>query len=90
MYGVFSYIMYTKTIDDMKTQKIDNDQNNIWVHCPHCEACEEQSIDEQRHHLQSYDIVKWIDVDNDKPEISIMKCHVCGNEFELIWNYQMS
>ncbi len=68
------------------TQTIDNDDNNIYVECPHCENCEEHPIDEQRHHIQTFDVVKWLEEENNI-EVSLMKCHVCKKEFKMLWEY---
>lgn len=72
----------------MKEQKIIDD-NDGYVHigCPHCEHMEGHPVDEQRHHIQTFDILKWEDDVDDEPEVSIMKCHVCKGEFKLIWEY---
>lgn len=49
----------------MKTINIENDENEIHVVCPHCENCESHPIDEQRHHLQNFDLVAWLEDVND-------------------------
>ena len=73
----------------METINIENDAKDIHVSCPHCGHCESHPTDEQRHHIQTFDIVEWLDDVNDI-EQSKMKCHVCKNEFQINWNYDNS
>ncbi len=67
------------------TQTIDNDDNDIFVNCPHCEHWEQHPIDEQRHHIKTFDL-KWLDEENNI-EVSLMKCHVCKQDFKMYWKY---
>lgn len=64
-----------------------SEEDNIEVNCPHCEHWEQQPTDQQRHHLQSFDILDWLEEENDV-EQSHMKCHVCKEEFVLSWDYE--
>ncbi len=67
------------------TQTIDNDEHDIFVNCPHCDHCEQHPIDEQRHHIQTFDL-EWLDEENNI-EVSLMKCHVCKQDFKMYWKY---
>lgn len=57
---------------------------DVYVECPNCGHCEQHPVDEQRHHIQTFDIVEWV---KETPEVSVMKCHPCKEEFRLIWDY---
>jgi len=70
----------------VKTQNIDNNDDYIFVTCPNCEQCEQHQVDEQRHHLQSFDIVEWLEEEKGV-EVSLMNCHVCKTDFKLTWKY---
>lgn len=61
--------------------------DEVFVPCPHCEAGEEHPRDEQRHHLQTFDIIKWLPDREGENEVSIMQCHNCNNVFEIEWDY---
>lgn len=56
--------------------------DSVSISCPKCENWEEQSVDEQRHHLQSFSILDW------KEEVSDMRCEYCKQEFKLNWIYR--
>jgi len=77
----------------MKEIRIENIQDNIQVTCPHCNNWEQQSSDQQRNHLQTFDIVDWLDDlikhknDSNGVERSHMKCLECGKEFVSLWDY---
>ena len=66
---------------------IDNDDRDVHIACPHCEHCESHPVDEQRHHIQTFDL-EWLEDEGEWVEVSKMKCHVCKEEFELTWNYR--
>ena len=66
----------------MKTTTIEHDKKEIHVTCPYCNNCESHSIDEQRHHLQYFEILNWKNNDT-----SVMKCCTCDNMFNQIWKY---
>ena len=40
--------------------------------CPKCKNCEGHPVDEQRHHLQSFEIIKWLD-EKDFRDVSYKK-----------------
>jgi DNA-directed RNA polymerase subunit RPC12/RpoP len=72
----------------METTTITNDSNDVHIQCPHCKNCESHPIDEQRNHIQSFEILEWNEVKSeDEPEISVMRCIPCKTEFKLIWKY---
>lgn len=68
---------------------------DVYIECPHCGHSESHPADEQRSHIQTFDILEWPDpftysrkwVNECYIEESKMKCHVCKNEFTLIWDY---
>jgi len=72
----------------MKTTKIVVDKRDVHVQCPHCNHGESHTIDEQRHHIQTFDIKTWLPDRENFNEFSIMVCHVCTNEFSLEWDYE--
>ena len=63
---------------------IENDAREVVITCPHCEHCESLPIDEQRHHLQTIELMEWRATEE---ELSLMKCLQCEGYFELTWNY---
>ncbi len=71
----------------MKTINIENDADNIYVKCPHCEMTEQQPIDQQRHHLQVFVLKIWLEDHDSGFEQSVMECCSCKNEFKLTWDY---
>jgi hypothetical protein len=73
----------------MKNIKIEvsKDFTDVFVTCPHCDNCEQHPIDEQRHHLQTFDIIEWEEDKEDSNEFSIMSCCTCKKEFRLEWDY---
>lgn len=66
---------------------IDNNKTDVFVECPHCKHTEQHPTDEQRHHLQTFNIVMWKPDEEDKNEVSIMECIPCKEFFELEWKY---
>jgi hypothetical protein len=62
--------------------------HDIFVACPHCNNSEEQSGDEQRHHLQVFEITEWREDVEGQNELSEMRCCCCGGEFLLEWDYE--
>lgn len=62
--------------------KVENDI--VTVACPNCGMWEEIHVDEQRHHLQSFDIVSWA---SENPDVSITECGNCNTRFSLTWIY---
>lgn len=74
----------------MKQTIIENDGNDIFVTCPHCDNCEQHNIDAQRWHLQSFEVTAVIDTDNipdESVDYSIALCHNCNNTIKIIWDY---
>lgn len=67
----------------LKRINIENDENDIFIECPHCQMTEQQPIDQQRHHLQSFGIDKW------RLKRSVTQCNNCGNIFVLVWDYKV-
>lgn len=67
--------------------KISCDEDDVYVECPHCNHCESHPIDEQRHHLQTFKILDWLEDVDGQNEYSLMKCGHCNKEFELDWDY---
>jgi DNA-directed RNA polymerase subunit RPC12/RpoP len=67
---------------------IDNDSSDVHIQCPHCPNCESHPIDEQRHHIQSFEILEWEEDKEGQDEVSHMKCIPCQKEFRLIWKYK--
>ena len=72
----------------MKTVKIITyaQEVEIYMTCPKCKNCEGHPVDEQRHHLQSFEIIKWLD-EKDGNEVSQMFCVSCGENFLAEWIY---
>lgn len=60
---------------------------DVFIECPHCGHSESHPADEQRNHIQTFDILEWSEDVQGQHEESKMKCHVCKNEFTLIWDY---
>lgn len=72
----------------MKKIKSEHSDEDIFVTCPQCKNCEQQPIDQQRWHLQSFDFLGWeITLETDDNEVSLMKCLSCNEKFELEWDY---
>lgn len=74
------------SIDILKSNLI-TENESITIKCPNCDHWEEQPIDQQRHHLQTFEIKKWIDEDSENNERSIMCCGECNAEFQQTWDY---
>jgi hypothetical protein len=70
-------------IKNVTVQIIDDDIN---IECPNCENWEQQPVDQQRHHLQSFNIEKWLENEK-KLDVSQMQCTQCKTDFKLIWDY---
>ncbi len=75
--------IYENTHQDI----VDENDGDVYIECPHCEHCESHPIDEQRHHLQTFEILDWLPDEENKPEVSVMKCLGCHKQFRLTWNY---
>lgn len=76
---------WRKSVKVMQKISVVGDGQNVVVTCPHCNHSEEHPVDEQRHHLQTFDVNHWGDVDG--IELSFMSCHECSGDFRLLWNY---
>lgn len=61
---------------------------DVVVTCPCCNHWECMSADEQRHHIQTFDITEWREDVEGRNELSEMVCHVCKGEFLLEWDYE--
>ncbi len=72
--------------DLLITSTIESDDDDIYVECPKCKNCETHPIDEQRWHLQSFEI-EGIDFEEGKIASSHTKCVSCGTHFKTIWDY---
>lgn len=75
--------------NDLMTAYIDNDFDDVFVTCPHCGQCEQHPIDEQRHHLQVYNILSWEEDSEEGDEVSRISCDTCHREFTLVWRYKV-
>lgn len=71
----------------MKTQQLDHNEDYIFIHCPNCKDCEQHPIEEQRWHLQTYDIIIWEADTEEEHHASLMKCTGCKEDFIQLWNY---
>jgi hypothetical protein len=71
----------------LKTQVVVIDNKDVIVECPNCKAAEGHPIDEQRHHLQNFEIVEWLENNKQGLEVSKMLCSCCKKHFNLIWDY---
>lgn len=69
----------------MKELSITNDGEDIFVTCPHCKNCEQHPIDEQRHHLQAFAMLEWLE-EQKELERSHMACISCKEEFVSVWD----
>ena len=70
----------------ISSSTIETECDDVFVTCPKCENCEQQPIDQQRHHLGTFQILEW-EKENEPFEISHMKCTCCKHEFKLTWDY---
>ena len=70
-------------IDDNEDDKADT----ILIKCPECANWEEHPTDEQRKHLQAFDLIEWLPDHDCGAEQSKMKCAVCNHEFVMVWDY---
>ena len=72
----------------MKHTKIVVTGEDVYLECPHCQHWESQPVDQQRHHLQTFNILAWEEDSEDKNEVSDMECIPCKNWFKLEWDYK--
>ena len=71
----------------MNIIKITAYKHDVYVECPKCGNFEYHPINEQRHHLQVFEITDWSEDDEHSNEISEMKCVECKHGFRLEWDY---
>lgn len=67
--------------------ELDQDGEDIHILCPTCGHYESQTVDQQRHHLQSFGIIGWL-AEVNKVERSLMECGECSNKFVQLWDYK--
>lgn len=72
----------------MTQTKITTNETDVFIECPYCKMTEQHPIDEQRSHLQEFEVMEWKDDVDGENEHSIMKCHMCFVEFDLEWDYE--
>lgn len=70
--------------------KIEYDDGEVHIECPHCGHTESHPADEQRHHLQYFSILKWDPDVEGVNEFSLTSCHGCSREFRLEWDYTVN
>jgi hypothetical protein len=65
-----------------------NEDLNIHVECPVCDNWEQQPIDQQRHHLQCFEIIEHRGIKEvGDIELSDIKCLDCNSDFVIEWDY---
>lgn len=64
------------------------DDNSIGIQCPHCDNWCEHGIDEARKRFASFEVLDWKEDTEGENEHSVMKCHLCFEEFDLEWDYE--
>ena len=69
------------------TTEIDGDY--IHIECPNCKSTEQQPSDQQRSHLQCFELIEWVGIGEDKndTDLSIHKCNSCKQSFIIEWDY---
>ena len=67
--------------------KVQSNDWDIHLECPHCDNWEQLGVDEQRHHLHTLPILEWYPDEKDKNEVSLHECLQCKNKFEVEWDY---
>jgi hypothetical protein len=70
----------------MKKTRTKVDEDNISIDCPHCDNWEEQPVDQQRHHLQTFDMGEFLEEEQGN-QVSTMKCLECKESFNIVWDY---
>jgi hypothetical protein len=70
----------------MKKTRTKVNEDTISIDCPHCDNWEEQPVDQQRHHLQSFLMGELLD-DEEGKQVSQIQCLDCEEEFKLVWDY---
>lgn len=69
----------------MKQVKIESDDKNVQITCPHCGNWEQTGVDDPRHVFNVIPVISWSDSSED--EVSVNKCTDCNNEFAVEWDY---
>ena len=72
----------------MENVKIQSDEENIHIECPHCDMWEQTGIDDPRKRLNVLPIVEWKPDVEGKNELSIHQCTKCKSNFEVEWDYK--
>ena len=64
----------------------DENQDCVYIKCPHCEYTEGWPVDEPRKNFYLLPIIDWLYKlgDNDHSQHS---CGRCGNSFQVEWDY---
>lgn len=81
------YKLINYSNEEFYTQELKHDSEYIYISCPHCQECEQQPIDQQRHHLGTMEIVQWLGDEGDI-ERSLMNCMCCNGGFIQLWDYK--
>jgi uncharacterized C2H2 Zn-finger protein len=71
----------------MKRIKIQSDDQDVCVECPHCGQWEQLGIDDPRKRLNTVPILEWYPDIEGQNEVSLHKCVVCDSKFETEWDY---
>lgn len=76
----------------MKKVKIESDDKNVQITCPHCGNWEQTGVDEPRHRFESMPVIEWIFPHIllkafNPNEVSVNRCTDCNNEFAVEWDY---
>jgi hypothetical protein len=71
----------------METTKIESDELDIHLDCPHCDMWEQLGINDPRKKLNVMPITEWLPDVEGENEKSIHKCKGCNNTFEVEWDY---
>jgi hypothetical protein len=66
----------------MKLIETDIEDGYIHIICPSCMNSESHPEDEQRSHLQNFNICEWMPT---QTEVSKIECNECQEQFYLIW-----
>jgi len=71
----------------MKRTKVQSNDKDIHIDCPHCDNWEQLGVDEARHHLNTMPILKWYPDKKGQNEVSLHECTQCKKKFEVEWDY---
>lgn len=67
--------------------KVESDDSNIHIDCPHCDMWEQLGVDDPRHRLNALPITKWHPDEDNENEVSEHECTQCKKTFEVEWDY---